>query len=378
MKIVALKETLTDEKRVPLIPASVANLVKNGAEIIVESGIGETCRYSDEDYEKAGASVGSDRKELLGSADMILRLRKPPVEEIELMKKGAIHVSYLDPFNEKELIDKFASCEIEAVSLEMIPRSTVAQKMDALSSQANLGGYVAVIEAARELDQIFPMLTTPAGTIKPARVFIIGVGVAGLQAIATARRLGARVEAFDTRPVVAEQVESLGAKFVKIDLGETGQTKDGYAKALTEEQLKKQQEGMAKSCAMADVVITTAQVFGRPAPRIVTADIIKRMRPGSIVVDMAVETGGNVEGSELDKVAEVHGVKIIGYGNLPGRVAVHASQMYSANLTNFIGHFWDKENKTFNLDPEDDIFKGCLITHKGQIYSETYKSIVNK
>lgn len=378
MKIVALKETLPEEKRVPLTPASVGNLVKNGAEITVESGIGETCRYTDEDYKKAGAFIESDRKDLLGSADMILRLRKPPLEEIELMKKGAIHVSYLDPFNEKELIDQFASSGIEAISLEMIPRSTVAQKMDALSSQANLGGYVAVIEAAQQLDQIFPMLTTPAGTIKPARIFIIGVGVAGLQAIATARRLGARVEAFDTRPEVAEQVESLGAKFVKIDLGETGQTKDGYAKALTEEQLKKQQEGMAKSCAAADVVITTAQVFGKPAPRIVTDDIVQRMRPGSVIVDMAVETGGNVEGSELDKVVEVQGVKIIGYSNLPGRVAVHASQMYSANLTNFIGHFWDKENKTFNLDPDSEIFKGCLITHNGQIYSETYKSIVNK
>ncbi|MFP3982791.1 MAG: Re/Si-specific NAD(P)(+) transhydrogenase subunit alpha [Desulfurivibrionaceae bacterium] len=378
MKIAALKETLPGEKRVPLIPASVGELVKKGAEIVVESGIGENCYYSDEDYQKEGASVVTDREELLSSADMIPRLRKPPKEEISQMKKEAIHVSYLDPFNERELVDEFAACGIEAISLEMIPRSTAVQKMDALSSQANLGGYVAVIEAARELDQILPMLTTPAGTIKPARVFIIGAGVAGLQAIATARRLGARVEAFDTRPVVAEQVESLGAKFLKIDLGETGQTKDGYAKALTEEQLKKQQEGMAKSCAAADIVITTAQVFGKPAPRIISDDIIRRMRPGGVIVDMAVETGGNVEGSELDKVVEVHGVKIIGYSNLPGRVAVHASQMYSANLTNFISHFWDKENKTFKLSPEDDIFKGCLITHNGRIYSETYKSIVNK
>ncbi|MFO7760222.1 MAG: Re/Si-specific NAD(P)(+) transhydrogenase subunit alpha [Desulfobia sp.] len=378
MKIAALRETLPEEKRVPLVPSSVEKLVKNGGQITVESGIGDTCRYSDERYKEEGAAVETDRKKLLGSADMILRLRKPPVEEVKLMKKGTVHISYLDPFNEKEIVEQFTACGVEAISLEMIPRSTVAQKMDALSSQANLGGYVAVIEAARELNQILPMLTTPAGTIKPARVFIIGAGVAGLQAIATARRLGARVEAFDTRSVVAEQVESLGAKFVKIDLGETGQTKDGYAKALTDEQLKKQQEGMAKSCAAADIVITTAQVFGKPAPRIISDDIIQRMRPGSVIVDMAVETGGNVKGSELDKVVEVHGVKIIGYGNLPGRVAVHASQMYSANLTNFISHFWDREKKTFKLDPEDDIFKGCLITHNGQIYSETYKNIVNK
>lgn len=376
MKIVALKETFPGEKRVPLIPASVDKLVKSGAEIAVESGIGETCRFTDDDYKNVGAGIVNDRQALISSADMVLRLRKPPIEEIDLMKKGAYHVSYLDPFNEKELVEKFASAGVEAVSLEMIPRSTIAQKMDVLSSQANLGGYVAVLLAAEKLDLIFPMMTTPSGTIKPARVFIIGVGVAGLQAIATAKRLGARVEAFDTRPVVEEQVKSLGAKFVKIDLGETGQTKDGYAKALTPEQIKMQQAGMAKACSLADVVITTAQLFGRPAPRIVTAEMIKQMRPGSVVVDMAIETGGNVEGAELNKTVEVDGVSIIGMGNLPGHVAIPASQMYSANLTNFIGHFWDKEAKTFNPKLEDDIMKGCLITHNGQIYSETYKSIV--
>lgn len=376
MKIVALKETFPGEKRVPLIPASVDKLVKSGADITVEAGIGETCRYTDADYEKAGAKIGTDRKELIASADMILRLRKPPLEEIPLMKKDAIHISYLDPFNEKELLDAFMESGTNAISLEMIPRSTIAQKMDVLSSQANLGGYIAVILAAEKLDQIFPMMTTPAGTIKPSRVFIIGVGVAGLQAIATAKRLGARVEAFDTRPVVEEQVQSLGAKFVKIDLGETGQTKDGYAKALTPEQIKMQQAGMAKHCALADVVITTAQLFGRKAPVIVTADMVNQMRPGSVIVDMAVESGGNVDGSELDKTVDVNGVSIIGLGNLPGEVAIHASQMYSANITNYVMHFWDKEEKTFNLDLEDEIIKGCLMTHEGQIFSETYKSIV--
>jgi NAD(P) transhydrogenase subunit alpha len=376
MKIVALKETFPGEKRVPLIPASVDKLVKSGADITVEAGIGETCRYTDADYEKAGAKIGADRKELIASADMILRLRKPPLEEIPLMKKDAIHISYLDPFNEKELLDAFMESGTNAISLEMIPRSTIAQKMDVLSSQANLGGYIAVILAAEKLDQIFPMMTTPAGTIKPSRVFIIGVGVAGLQAIATAKRLGARVEAFDTRPVVEEQVQSLGAKFVKIDLGETGQTKDGYAKALTPEQIKMQQAGMAKHCALADVVITTAQLFGRKAPVIVTADMVNQMRPGSVIVDMAVESGGNVDGSELDKTVDVNGVSIIGLGNLPGEVAIHASQMYSANITNYVMHFWDKEEKTFNLDLEDEIIKGCLMTHEGQIFSETYKSIV--
>jgi len=378
MKIVALKETRFEEKRIPLVPASVGRLVKNGAEITVESGIGETCRFSDEEYEKEGAAVESDREGLLGSADIVLRLHKPPVEEIESMKQGAIHISYLDPFKEEELIERFAACGIEAVSMEMLPRSTVTQKMDALSSQANLAGYVAVIEAAAQLDKIFPMLTTPAGTLEPARVFIVGAGVAGLQSIATARRLGARVEAFDTRPETAEQVKSLGARFVKIDLGETGKTEEGYAKALTEEQLRKQQEGMAKSCARADVVITTAQVFGKPAPRIITDDMIRRMRPGSVIVDMAVETGGNVEGSESDRVVEIHAVKIVGYRNLPGRVPVYASQMYSANLANFILHFWNEEDKTFRIDQENDIFKSCLITHAGEIYSQTYKNFLNK
>jgi H+-translocating NAD(P) transhydrogenase subunit alpha len=378
MKIAVLKESHQGEKRVPLIPPTVEKLVRLGAEVEVESGVGGSCRYGDEDYEQAGAKVSHDRTSLLQSADIILRLRKPPVEDIGLLKKGCIHVSYLDPFNETELVEKLKAAGVSAVSMEMLPRTTIAQKMDVLSSQANLGGYFAVILAAEKLDKIFPMMTTPAGTIKPARVFIIGVGVAGLQAIATARRLGARVEAFDTRPVVEEQVKSLGAKFVKIDLGETGQTKDGYAQQLTPEQLQKQKEGMAKACAAADVVITTAQVFGRKAPRIIDRAMIARMQPGSVIIDMAVETGGNVEGSEVDKVVEIEGVKIIGLANLPGEVAMTASQMYSSNIGNFIEHFWSKEKKEFQLKLDDGITKGALITHNGEIFSETYKSIMNK
>ncbi len=378
MKIAVMKETFAGETRVPLIPPTVEKLVKLGAEIQIEAGLGATCRYGDADYEKVGAKVNSNRERLLQAADIVLRLRKPPLEEVALMKKGCIHISYLDPFNELDLVEKMRESSISCVSLEMLPRSTVAQKMDVLSSQANLGGYMAVIIGAEQLDKILPMMTTPAGTIKPARVFIIGVGVAGLQAIATARRLGARVEAFDTRPVVEEQVKSLGAKFVKIDLGETGQTKDGYAVQLTPEQIQKQKEGMAKACAQADIVITTAQLFGRPAPRIVDQPMIAGMQPGSVIVDMAVETGGNVEGSELNKVVEVNGVKIVGYANLPGLVPLTASQMYSSNLGNFIDHFWDKEGKFFNLNLEDDLIKGALITHDGELFSETYKSIMNK
>ncbi len=378
MKIAGVKETHKGETRVPLVPATVQKLVRLGAEVRIEAGLGSTCGIEDAAYEKAGATIVGDRKGLIGEADIVLRLRKPPAEEIGWMRPGTIHVSYLDPFNEKDLVERLRAAKISAVSLEMIPRSTIAQKMDVLSSQANLGGYVAVILAAERLDKIFPMMTTPAGTIKPAKVFIIGAGVAGLQAIATARRLGARVEAFDTRPVVEEQVRSLGAKFLKIDLGETGQTKDGYAKQLTPEQLAKQKEGMAKACATSDVVITTAQVFGRPAPRIIDDGMIARMQPGSVIVDMAVETGGNVEGSVVDEVVTIHGVHVIGLANLPGRVASTASQMFSANLGNFVDHFWDKENKSFVLKLEDDIIKGALITHDGQIFSETYKSIINK
>ncbi len=378
MKIAVMKETHDGETRVPLIPATADKLVKLGAEVEIEAGMGDTCRFADADYAKVGVKVNFDREALLKSADMVLRLRKPPIEEIELMKKGCIHVSYLDPFNEGELVEKMKTCGVSAVSLEMLPRTTIAQKMDVLSSQANLGGYMAVILAAEQLDKILPMMTTPAGTIKPGRVFIIGVGVAGLQAIAQARRMGARVEAFDTRPVVEEQVKSLGAKFVKIDLGETGQTKDGYATQLTPEQIQKQKEGMAKACAAADIVITTAQLFGRPAPRIVDRGMLAQMQPGSVIVDMAVESGGNVEGSEVDKVVEVEGVQVIGIANLPGKVPAAASQMYSANLGNFVDHFWDKEEKKFDLKLDDEIIQGAMITHNGEIFSETFKSIVNK
>ncbi len=378
MKIAVLKETHPGETRVPLVPATAEKLVKLGAELLVEAETGASCRFTDDHYSTVGVRVETSRETLLREADIILRLRKPPLEEVALMRQGAIHVSYLDPFNELELVDALQHAGVSAISLEMIPRSTIAQKMDVLSSQANLGGYVSVILGISEMQKILPMMTTPAGTIKPAKVFIIGVGVAGLQAIATAKRLGARVEAFDTRPVVEEQVKSLGAKFVKINLGETGQTKDGYATQLTPEQVQLQKEGMAKACAQADLVITTAQLFGRKAPRIVDQTMISQMRPGSVIVDMAVESGGNVEGSVLDEVVEVAGVKIIGWGNLPGKVALTASEMYSANLGNFITHFWDKDTQQFQLNLEDEIIKGALITHQGALFSEMYKNIMKK
>jgi len=256
----------------------------------------------------------------------------------------------------------------------MIPRSTLAQKMDILSSQASLAGYYAVILAASRLPKIFPMMMTPAGTISPARVFIIGVGVAGLQAIATAKRLGARVEAFDTRPVVEEEVKSLGAKFIKIDLGEMGQTEQGYAKELTPEQVELQRQGQAKVCAQSDIVITTAKVFGRKAPLLLTKEMTAQMKPGSIIVDMAVKTGGNVEGSSPDEdVILDNGVMIISGDSLERFVPKDASNMFSGNIFAFLEHFWDDENKTFKLNLEDEIIAGCLITSDKEIVHERFK-----
>jgi NAD(P) transhydrogenase subunit alpha len=374
MTVFVPKEVHPAEKRVPMVPEAVANLVKKGVPITIESGLGTTCRYTDAAYEEAGAAVSRDRAASLGAADVVIRLRKPPLEEIAKLKRGCIHVSFLDPFNEPQLIDEMLRCETTAVSMEMIPRTTLAQKMDALSSQANLAGYVAVILGAERMDKILPMMMTPAGTIAPSRVFVIGVGVAGLQAIATAKRLGARVEAFDTRPVVEEQVRSLGAKFVKVDLGETGQTKDGYAKELTPEQQQKQRQAMAKVCAQSDLVITTAQLFGKKAPLIVTKEMISRMKPGSVLVDLAVETGGNIEGSAVDQEIEHDGIRIIGLGNLPGRVALNASQMYASNMSSFLETYWSEEEKKLKLDWDDEIIQGCVITHGGEIRNKKIKT----
>jgi H+-translocating NAD(P) transhydrogenase subunit alpha len=374
MRIFVPKELHPTDKRVSLLPSGAAKLTGLGAEVEVERGLGAVLNWPDSEYETAGARLSSQRDRSLAEADIVLRLRKPPSEEVTLMKKGCIHASFLDPFNERELVLQLAAADVTAISMEMIPRIAVAQKMDALSSQANLAGYVAVILAATRASRIFPMLITPAGTIKPLRVFVIGVGVAGLQAIATARRLGAAVEAFDTRPVVEEQVKSLGAKFVKADLGETGETASGYAKPLTLDQLEKQRRVMAQHIAQADVVITAAQVFGKKAPLIVTADMVELMKPGSMIVDMAIESGGNVECSKYDAEVEVNSVQVIGLANLPGRVASNASQMYSNNLSAFVEHFWNKDTKAFGLDLTNEILKSCVITHAGKICSEIIRA----
>ncbi len=332
--------------------------------------------FSDDLYTDVGATVSSDRSELFASADVLLRLRKPTLDEVALMKSGCVHISYLDPFNEHDTVNALKAQGVTAISMEMIPRTTRSQKMDALSSQANLAGCVMVMLAASKLPRIFPMMMTPAGTLKPAKVFIIGAGVAGLQAIATAKRLGAKVTAFDTRPVVAEQVHSLGAKFLDIDLGEVGETAGGYAKELTPRQIQLQRDAQKQVIAESDVVITTAQVFGRKAPVIVTRDMVEGMAPGSVVVDMAAESGGNVEGSVANEIVQINGVTVIGQGNLSNEVSRDASQMYSSNLFNLVEDNWDTEANLFKVDFEDDILPGCIITHGGEVVHETIKNIL--
>ena len=361
------------ENRVSILPETVKKLVELGISVEVEASLGKNIQISDDLYASSGASISKDRNSSLSSSDVTCRINKPETEEISFLKKNSIHISFLDPFNEIELVKEFANSNISAISMELIPRITRAQKMDALSSQANLGGYAAVIEASRCLGKSFPMMMTAAGTISPSKIFVIGVGVAGLQAIATAKRLGARVEAFDTRPVVEEQVRSLGARFVQIDIGETEETEQGYAKELSKEQIKMQQEGMKKICSQSDVVITTAQVFGRPAPRIVTKEMIEVMKPGSVIVDMAVGTGGNVEGSRAEESVIQNGVTIVGLSNLPGEVAFDASLVYGNNLFNLIEEYWDTESKKFDFDITDEILSGCVVTHEGQVVNNMVK-----
>ena len=372
MRIGIPRETGSEETRTPIIPQGLKSLVDLGAEVVFEGGLGAAAGFPDQSYLDAGGRKAA-RKETLSGSDLILHLAPSRVLEVSLLKPGAVYIGFLDPFGKSELLGALARQRVSALSMEMIPRTTKAQKMDALSSQANLAGYVAVVLAANHLNRILPMMTTPAGTISPARVFVIGAGVAGLQAIATARRLGARVQAFDTRPEVEEQVRSVGARFLKVDLGETGSTEHGYARALTGEQMEIQQKAMDKACRQSDVVITTAQVFGRKAPLIIRNDVVAGMKGGSVIVDLAVESGGNVEGSEVGKVVHRGGVKIVGLRNLPGLVPAHSSQVYSSNLVNLVSEFWSEEKKGFVIDLEDEIIQGSLITHEGSICHDRFK-----
>ena len=375
MEIFIPKETDPHESRAALVPDTAKKLCGMGCTVVVEAGAGAKADFSDADYEAVGVRITTDRSAALGSADMVARVRKPPSDEVGSQKKGAMHVSFLDPFNEPDLIKSLASENVTAISLEMMPRTTLAQKMDAISSQANLAGYAAVITGSQRLSKIFPMMMTPAGTLSPAKVFVIGVGVAGLQAIATAKRLGARVTAFDTRAEALEQAESLGAKALRIDLGETGGTDQGYAKELTPEQLEIQRQEQAKVCAQSDIVITTAKLFGRKAPILITKDVVAKMPRGSVIIDLAAEGGGNVEGTVVyEEVVTDNGVRIVGSAPLECDVAQHASLMFSSNIVNFIEHCWDEEAKKLKFDLEDEILKSCVITHSGETVHERFKS----
>jgi proton-translocating NAD(P)+ transhydrogenase subunit alpha len=367
MNVAVPNEVSGPETRVAMVPANVAKLVQAGARVFVEAGLGQGCDIPDSDYEKAGAGLVRERRALFGEAELVLRIHPPSLPEVDWLPAGAVHVSLLDPFARTDCVRALAERGLSALSLEMIPRVTRAQKMDVLSSQASLAGYVAVIAAARHLPKIFPLMMTAAGTMQPARVLVVGAGVAGLQAIATAHRLGAIVQAYDTRPAVEQEARSLGARFVKLDLGETGQTKEGYARALTEAQLQKQREALGKVCAQSDVVITAAQVFGRRAPVVVTRPMLAGMPPGSVVVDLALEQGGNVEGAAPDDIVQQHGVRILGFSHPAARVPVHASLAFSNNVTALIETFWDREKRRLELPADDEIVRACLITQGGRV-----------
>lgn len=372
MQLFAPRERYPQETRVALTPTAVEQLVRLGVGVTVEAGLGASLGIDDASYVRSGATVGL----ALNGADVVVRLRPPQLDEVRAQRPGSVAVGFFEPFFQPELVKAMAGAGLSALCMELIPRTTLAQKMDALSSQASLGGYAAVIVAAERLDKVLPMMTTPAGTITPARVFVIGAGVAGLQAIATARRLGARVEAFDTRPAAQEQITSLGARPLIIDLGATGEAKGGYAQALTAEQLERQREAMAKSCAAADIVITTAQVFGKRAPLLITAAMVAGMRPGSVIVDLAAGSGGNVEGVVPDTEQLVNGVNIVGLTNLPGKVARDASQMYANNVLSLLTHLWDPAAKALSLDLNDEITSGTLLVHGGQIRHDGVRAVV--
>ena len=363
MKVGVPRERAEGERRVALVPESVKRLVSAGATVVVERGAGEASFASDEQYAQAGATVGS-ADDALG-ADIVVKVAKPTADEIAKLRPGTMLITTLQPLVNHDLVKALVERKVTSLSMDAIPRVTRAQPMDSLSSQSNIAGYKAVLNAAAALPKFFPMLTTAAGTVTPARVFVIGAGVAGLQAIATARRLGAVVEAFDTRPVVKEQVQSLGAKFIEIDLGQSGEGAGGYARELTPEEQQKQRELMAERVAAADVVITTALVPGRKAPVLITAEVIRKMRPGSVIVDLAAEMGGNAELTKPGEVVEENGVRIDGTLNLPSTVSAHASQLYSRNVASLLGLVL-KDGK-LNLDMNDEITKGAVITHEGEV-----------
>lgn len=373
MKVGVISETLQGERRVALVPDVAAKLATAGFEVVVEAGAGQQAGFTDDAYRKVSVAVETDRRALLSTVDVMLSVQPLRLEDVALLQTGAATISFLQPATQGAVIEALAARGITAFSLELVPRISRAQSMDALSSQASLAGYKAVLMAANHLGKFFPMLMTAAGTIPPARVLVLGAGVAGLQAIATARRLGAVVEAYDVRPAVKEEVKSLGATFLEFEL-EAQAGEGGYAREQSEEFLTKQRELLTARVAAADVVITTAAIPGRKAPLLVTAPMVKGMRPGSVIVDMAAETGGNCEVTQPGQVVEVDGAIVDGTTNIPSLVAVHASQLYSRNLLNLLQHL--SGDGKLKLDFEDEITKGCCITHGGQVVNERARQMM--
>ncbi|MFY9487861.1 MAG: Re/Si-specific NAD(P)(+) transhydrogenase subunit alpha [Solirubrobacterales bacterium] len=371
MRIAVPKESIAGENRVAATPETVEKLVKSGNEVFVQTGAGEAAGHPDSQYSDAGAQIKNDAGQTVDGADAVVRVRKPSPDEISSLPEGSILISYLDPLTDEDTKRALAARKISAFAMESIPRTTRAQSMDSLSSQATVSGYKAVLIAADESPKFLPMLTTAAGTVRPAKLFVIGAGVAGLQAIATGRRLGAIVSGFDVRPAVREQVESLGAKFVEIDLGtDDAETAGGYAKELTDEQKAKQTELMSQTVIDSDIVITTAAIPGRKAPELIPADVVAQMRPGSVIVDLAAETGGNCTVTQLGQTVVHNGVKVIGPDNLPSKMPLHASQLYAKNVSNLLELMIDEDAGKI-IDFDDEILAGACVTHDGQLAGDT-------
>ncbi|MGV2977760.1 Re/Si-specific NAD(P)(+) transhydrogenase subunit alpha [Roseibium alexandrii] len=369
MKIAVPRETDAVETRVSATPDTIKKLIGFGATVVVEKDAGKLSRIPDQDYKDAGAEIAVDYASTVGDADVVLKVRRPSADELGAMKKGALVLASMDPYGNEKDVEAMAKAGITAFAMEFMPRITRAQVMDVLSSQANLAGYQAVVEGAAEYDRAMPMMMTAAGTVPAARVFVMGAGVAGLQAIATARRLGAVVTATDVRPAAKEQVESLGAKFVAVEDEEFKQaeTAGGYAKQMSEEYQKKQAELVATHIAKQDIVITTALIPGRPAPQLVSKAMLESMRPGAIVVDLAVERGGNVEGAKPGKIATVAGVKVVGHLNMAARIGASASALYAKNLFAFLETMIDKEAKALKPDFEDELLQATVLTRDGKV-----------
>jgi H+-translocating NAD(P) transhydrogenase subunit alpha len=378
MKVAVVKETRPGESRVALVPQGVKALVKAGMEVVVERGAGAAAGATDDEYREAGASIVESASAALSGADLLVRVNPPSSDPDELagLRRGAVLLSFLNPLGDAALMRRLAGSGVTAISMELVPRITRAQSMDALSSQATVAGYKAVLMAADHLPKFLPMFTTAAGTIRPAKVLVLGAGVAGLQAIATARRLGAVVEAFDVRPAVKEQVQSLGATFLEAEEEVAAEGEGGYAAELSEDQHEKELRLIAGAIGSADIVVTTAQIPGRRAPLLITEEMVASMRPGSVIVDLASETGGNCAVTRSGETVVSHGVQVLAPLNLPASIPVHASQMYSKNVVTLIGELVDDDG-ALALDFENDVIGPATVTHDGQIKNERVKAAVD-